>query len=656
MAENLELNLLLKGGAKATKTIGELEKGLEQAREEIKGVAKGSEDFDKLATAIQQASSEVKTLEKQMEGLEPQQKAEAFLKMGEGIAGGFMAAQGAMGLLGIESENLEKIQVKVQSAIAIAMGIRMMSEAALMAKTAMRVAEEKLSIVTTKANTIATKLATIAQKGLRNALGLSVKSLKALKVAIATTGIGALVVGIGSLIAATRNASDSTDTLQNKLDAYNNALDRENKQLQKNNKAKIENTKFELRLAAAQSETERQLILNEQAQHESLKRQEEANEGVNRNTNFLKTNNKTIQENIANINKQKGSFHDLGGVISSTEEFFGSAVSGSARSLKTYNERLEAARKRAKQNERDRDNYRAQSEKETDVQNELIKQHDKLEKQLKRENKLQQENATNTAKANQANEKAKQLRKDQASQLLSLQQEIELLNIQDDDARAKRKLEIDKENALSSTTITSEIEAQIKEKYRLLEEQRQDEYWDKFIEKNNEFNEKRLEENKEAGEKQNEIDQQIADYKQETIANSFSAIAGLFENNKKASKAIAVAETIYSTQQGIMGAFASPADKALPTFVKFANAAAIGAMGIASVRNILNDSMGSDADLQANMDKKQAAMDSMIPANAGAFTLGGAMGDSEPLKAFVVTDELSDSQEQLANIRRRATI
>ena len=652
MAENLELNLLLKGGAKATKTIGELEKGLEQAREEIKGVAKGSEDFDKLATAIQQASSEVKTLEKQMEGLEPQQKAEAFLKMGEGIAGGFMAAQGAMGLLGIESENLEKIQVKVQSAIAIAMGIRMMSEAALMAKTAMRVAEEKLSIVTTKANTIATKLATIAQKGLRNALGLSVKSLKALKVAIATTGIGALVVGIGSLIAATRNASDSTDTLQNKLDAYNNALDRENKQLQQNNKTKIENTKFELRLAAAQSETERQLILNEQAQHESLKRQEEANEGVNRNTNFLKT----IAENIANINKQKGSLHDLGGIISSTEDLFGTSVSGSARTLKVYNERIERARKALAQNEKDRDKFIAQSEKETDVQDELIKQHDKLEKQLKRENKLQQENATNTAKANQANEKAKQLRKDQASQLLSLQQEIELLNIQDDDARAKRKLEIDKENALSSTTITSEIEAQIKEKYRLLEEQRQDEYWDKFIEKNNEFNEKRLEENKEAGEKQNEIDQQIADYKQETIANSFSAIAGLFENNKKASKAIAVAETIYSTQQGIMGAFASPADKALPTFVKFANAAAIGAMGIASVRNILNDSMGSDADLQANMDKKQAAMDSMIPANAGAFTLGGAMGDSEPLKAFVVTDELSDSQEQLANIRRRATI
>jgi len=555
MAENLNLNLNIKGGAKATKTIGDLERQLEKAREEIKGVEVGSAAFDKLATEIQKASSEVKTLEKQMEGLEPQQKAEAFLKMGEGIAGGFMAAQGAMGLLGIESENLEKIQVKVQSAIAIAMGIRMMSEAALMAKTAMRVAEEKLSIVTTKANTIATKLATIAQKGLRNALGLSVKSLKALKVAIATTGIGALVVGIGSLIAATRNASDSTDTLQKRLDGYNNAIDRQNKQIQQNNKSKIENTKFELRLAAAQSETERQLILNEKAQHESNKRQETANRGIERNTQFQKNNNKSIQENTAAINKQKGSLHDLGGIISGAEDLFGTSVSGSARTLKVYNERIERARKSLAQNEQDRNKFIAQSEKETEVQAELIRQHDKLQKQLETENKQQQRNAANTSKANQANEKAAQLRKDQASQLLSLQQEIELLNIQDDDARAKRKLELDMENTINSTTITEEIRLQIKEKYRLLEEDRQiqqnQKEYDLFVEQSNLFNEKREED----AEKQNEIDQQIADYKQETIANGFSAIAGLFENNKKASKAIAVAETIYSTQQGIMGGF-----------------------------------------------------------------------------------------------------
>jgi hypothetical protein len=40
---------------------------------------------------------------------------------------------------------------------------------------------------------------------------------------------------------------------------------------------------------------------------------------------------------------------------------------------------------------------------------------------------------------------------------------------------------------------------------------------------------------------------------------------------------------------------------------------------------------------------------------SGAFELGGGV-KPEPMKAFVVTDEMSNSQSQLANIRRRATI
>ena len=39
----------------------------------------------------------------------------------------------------------------------------------------------------------------------------------------------------------------------------------------------------------------------------------------------------------------------------------------------------------------------------------------------------------------------------------------------------------------------------------------------------------------------------------------------------------------------------------------------------------------------------------------GAFTLGEGLAP-EPVKAFVVTDEMTNSQNQLANIRRRATI
>ena len=40
---------------------------------------------------------------------------------------------------------------------------------------------------------------------------------------------------------------------------------------------------------------------------------------------------------------------------------------------------------------------------------------------------------------------------------------------------------------------------------------------------------------------------------------------------------------------------------------------------------------------------------------SGAFELGGGLAP-EPMKAFVITDEMTNSQDQLANIRRQATI
>ena len=40
---------------------------------------------------------------------------------------------------------------------------------------------------------------------------------------------------------------------------------------------------------------------------------------------------------------------------------------------------------------------------------------------------------------------------------------------------------------------------------------------------------------------------------------------------------------------------------------------------------------------------------------SGAFQLGGGI-EPEPTRAYVVTDEMTNSQNQLANIRRRATI
>ena len=264
MSEQVELELKLKGGDNAVKTLGQLERELDKAREAIKGVEVGSKAFDELATQIQNASSEVKTLEKQMEGLEPQQKAEAFLKMGEGIAGGFAVMQGSMALAGVESENLEKIQVKVQSAIAIAQGVRMMSEAALMFTTAKRVAAEKLGLVTSKVGTAvayaqATALGAWAtvQGVLTGAISASSVALKILKLAIMATGIGALVLAIIAIGVAVYNWATATDEA---AIAQANL----NKEIVKNNNEFLKNRELQKQLSEANTDAEIAALMGSQ--------------------------------------------------------------------------------------------------------------------------------------------------------------------------------------------------------------------------------------------------------------------------------------------------------------------------------------------------------------------------------------------------------
>ena len=149
----------------------------------------------------------------------------------------------------------------------------------------------------------------------------------------------------------------------------------------------------------------------------------------------------------------------------------------------------------------------------------------------------------------------------------------------------------------------------------------------------------------------------VEDYKKQTIQAGLGAAAAMAGENVALSKGIAVAQTIYNTQQGIMAALAatSVGDKLLPYPLRLANAISVGVMGAAALKNIMStDPMGGGGAPGA----VTAGASGGTPAPqmlSGAFELTGGMAP-EPLKAFVVTDEMTNSQNQLANIRRRATI
>ena len=158
----------------------------------------------------------------------------------EGAASGFALVQGAMGLFGSESEEIEKALLKVQSAMALAQGIEGVRTA--------------LPLFTTLATTIKTNV---------------VGAFQTLKGAIAATGIGALVVAIGGLIYAMEEYNDSLEDAaenqeklneeqQKSLDLINETITASEK-ARNNKKGGLEDLKDELDLLKAKGATEEEV-------------------------------------------------------------------------------------------------------------------------------------------------------------------------------------------------------------------------------------------------------------------------------------------------------------------------------------------------------------------------------------------------------------
>lgn len=79
------------------------------------------------AKEVANLKNEQKEFNERVARLNPQ-RFEAFGKLARGIAGGFAAAQGVMGLFGEESEKTNKALLKVQSALALSQGIKELTE------------------------------------------------------------------------------------------------------------------------------------------------------------------------------------------------------------------------------------------------------------------------------------------------------------------------------------------------------------------------------------------------------------------------------------------------------------------------------------------------------------------------------------------------
>jgi len=132
-----------------------------------------------LKNKFKDATDEAKKLQNVVQKVSGDQQLKAIVKLGQGMVGAFAAVNGAVTLLGGSSETFDKITAKAASFLAVMQGLNAISE--LFSATNMK-----------------------GLKAVGVGFGQLVTTVKAsslaMKTALISTGVGALVVGIGLLI------------------------------------------------------------------------------------------------------------------------------------------------------------------------------------------------------------------------------------------------------------------------------------------------------------------------------------------------------------------------------------------------------------------------------------------------------------------------
>lgn len=183
-------------------SVGNMRRALKEANADLIAMREQfgatSEQAINAARKVSALKDTIKDAREQADLFDPGKKFQAFITAGSQIAAGFTAVQGAMGLIGVESENVEKALLKVQSAMALSQSL---SQLADMGDTWEKLGSIiKGSTVFVKANAAANALAAGAMRMFGVAVNTTSTSFKVLKGAIAATGIGALIVVVGFLI------------------------------------------------------------------------------------------------------------------------------------------------------------------------------------------------------------------------------------------------------------------------------------------------------------------------------------------------------------------------------------------------------------------------------------------------------------------------
>lgn len=154
------------------------------AREELSKMEqaglRGTDAYNELQLKLGDLTHQMNSTQKQARVLADEEKyLTATIQAISGITGAFSVAQGAVGLFGEKNEELQEIMLKVQSLMAITIGLQQISQ------------------VLNKDSAVSVLFLSKAQRALATSLGISTVAAKAFMIAIT----GGLVIGLTALMA-----------------------------------------------------------------------------------------------------------------------------------------------------------------------------------------------------------------------------------------------------------------------------------------------------------------------------------------------------------------------------------------------------------------------------------------------------------------------
>jgi hypothetical protein len=256
----------------------------------------GTDAFKRLERAAGELKDEIADVNQRIKNLASDTKTiDAFVGAVQGITAGFQIAQGAAALFGDENEDLQKAMLKVQGAMALANGVQQVANLL-----------QKESAVMMGINTAATKLYAVA-------VGTATGAMRAFRIALAATGIGAIVVALGFAAEAmglfsskTEDATDDQKNLKRSLEDTVGTLEYYERKLKANGAteedlAKLRKKRLEGEKAAVEEELARVIKIN-QLTSNSLKDREKT---LRNEIDLLNTKIKEEQNIVDEAAKQR---------------------------------------------------------------------------------------------------------------------------------------------------------------------------------------------------------------------------------------------------------------------------------------------------------------------------------------------------------------